>query len=93
MYNLKRFYITPKVTTWKIYVEYIKKEIRRGLIHITTKKKISEIGGKAIRDERRDEKATRHMEYNEQTGSKVHPINNYLKCKWIKLPKIHRFAE
>ena len=93
MYNLKRFYITPKVTTWKISVEYIKKEIRRGLIHITTKKKISEIGGKAIRDERRDRKATRHMDNNEQTGSKVHPINNYLKCKWIKLPKIHRFAE
>ena len=93
MYNLKTFYITPKVTTWKISVEYMKKEIRRGLIHITTKKKISEIGGKAIRDERRDRKATRHMDNNEQTGSKVHPINNYLKCKWIKLPKIHRFAE
>ena len=56
MYNLRRFYITPKETTWKISVEYIKKEIRRGLIHITTKKKINEIGGKAIRDERRDKR-------------------------------------
>ena len=57
MYKLKRFYITPKVTTWKISVEYIKKEIRRGLIHITTKKKINENGGKAIRDEGRDKKS------------------------------------
>ena len=53
MYNLRRFYITPEETTWKISVEYIKKEIRRGLIHITRKKKVNEIGGKAIRDERR----------------------------------------
>ena len=56
VYNLRRFYITPKETTWKIPVEYIKKEIRRGLIHITRKKKINEIGGKAIRDERRDKR-------------------------------------
>ena len=50
------FYITPKETTWKISVEYIKKEIRRGLIHITRKKKVNEIGGKGIRDERRDKR-------------------------------------
>ena len=45
---------------WKISVEYIRKEMRRELKHITTKSKINETGGQAIRDERRDKKATRH---------------------------------
>jgi len=63
-YNLKMFYITAKVATWKISVEYIQKEMRRELKHITTKSKINETGGKAIRDERRDKIATRHMENN-----------------------------
>ena len=58
------FYITVKVTMRKISVEYIQKEIRRELKHITTKSKINETGGKAIRDERRDNKATRQMENN-----------------------------
>ena len=58
------FYITAKVATWKISVEYIQKEMRRELKHITTKSKINETGGKAIRDERRDKIATRHMENN-----------------------------
>ena len=58
------FYITAKVTMWKISVEYIRKEMRRELKHITTKSKINETGGQAIRDERRDKKATRHMENN-----------------------------
>lgn len=48
----------------KIFVEYIRKEMRRELKHITTKSKINETGGKAIRDERRDKIATRHMENN-----------------------------